>query len=169
MTKIIIATTADLKFFNAQLKKGDTESNSKARVRVPRKANILITNISELVRSPYLTSPDMRIFFATSVSILDMPYHTHNMITLRREIDYPLYFENSHQIIRAIVAQKGHKLDVLINDPSPLVRIEVAKHSYGLERLIHDSDDAVKAQAITQLSIIEELRNIDDARHNKGI
>lgn len=169
MTKIVIATTADLKFFNAQLKKGDTESNSKAKVRVPRKANILITSISELVRSPYLTSPDMRIFFATSVNILDMPYHTQNMITLRREIDYPLYFENSHQMIRAVVAQKGCKLDVLINDPSPLVRIEVAKHWYGLEKLIHDSDNIVKAEAVAQLSIMEELRNIDDVRHNIGI
>lgn len=169
MTRIVIATTEDLKFFNATLKIGSTEKVSKTKVRIPRKVDILIGSIGSLARSHYLKSPDMRVFFADSEIIANEPYHTINQITLKREIEYPLYFDSSHQMIRAIVAQKGCKLDVLINDPSPLVRIEVAKHWYGLEKLIRDSDNIVKAEAVVQLSIIAELRNVNDARHNKGI
>ncbi|QGH72791.1 MAG: hypothetical protein [Podoviridae sp. ctLUJ1] len=166
MSKIVIATTEDLKLFNTTLKLSSVEKCCKTKVRIPRKENILIDSISSLANSRYLSSPDMRIFFAYSEGIANEPYHTVNVITLKREIEYPIYYDHSHQMIRAVVAQKGHKLDVLINDHSPIVRMEVAKHWYGLERLMKDSDDNVKAEALVQLNIIEELRNITNARHN---
>ena len=46
------------------------------------------------------------------------------------------------------MAKQGYVLDILINDPSYIVRLEVAKQGYGILKLINDSSEFIKEKVI---------------------
>lgn len=68
--------------------------------------------------------------------------------------------ENSEA--RRDAASQGYRLDIFINDPSPLVRVEVARQGYGLDVLINDPDYYVRQAVAEQRYGLNQLINDKD-------
>lgn len=62
-----------------------------------------------------------------------------------------VHIKSDNKFVRKWIAQEGHMLDQLINDPAEEVRAAVASQGYGLDRLINDQSDWVKFAAMQAL------------------
>lgn len=60
---------------------------------------------------------------------------------------------------RAICAEHGYRLDILVNDPSWRVRSAVARQGHSLDKLAHDPEWRVRAAVAKQGVHLEELMN----------
>lgn len=62
-------------------------------------------------------------------------------------------FIDSHKSVGCIPAvRQAHDLYKLVNDQAYTVRAEVAKHGFGLDKLIHDLESRVRSEAIRILN-----------------
>ena len=96
--------------------------------------------------------------------------HCTNKIKLIREIskeEIKKYIEDNLEelvndeewSVRIEVAKHGYGLDILINDEDWSVRYEVAKHGYGLDILINDEYKFVRDEAICRLELRKNKEN----------
>lgn len=66
------------------------------------------------------------------------------------------FVDNDSDIVRSQVARQGYGLDKRINDGSGFVRRCVAEQGYGLDKLIHDEEPKVRLLAYDALRAEEE-------------
>ena len=62
-------------------------------------------------------------------------------------------FQSDEYIKRGCAAWKGYKLDILIDDPHPYVRLCVADSYYGLDKLATDPNKCVTAEVQRMLDL----------------
>lgn len=58
--------------------------------------------------------------------------------------------KSSDLTVKREIAKQGYHLDILICDRDPSVRLEVAKHSFGLEQLVNDISWEVRREIAKQ-------------------
>ena len=113
--------------------------------------------------------------------------HCTNKIKLVREIskeEIKKYIEDNLNklvndkdwFVRLELARHGYGLDILINDEEWRIRLEVARHGYGLDILINDEEWAVKSEVVRHgygLDILINDENwkvrLEVARHGYGL